>query len=153
MNLSKTDFHWAATRGLITTDTADELWKAFSAQKPERAAFDFAGLAYYFGAFIVISAMGWFMTLGWERYGGAGIFLISSVYALCFILAGHTLWYKEKLRIPGGLLFTLAVWMTPLAIYGIERALGSGHPLIPEPIAAFMYGSTEAGSLWKLARY
>src|SRR5579883_2752259 len=124
MNLSKTDFQWAATRGLITTDTAEELWNAFSLRVPQRASFNFAGLAYYFGAFIVISAMGWFMTLGWERYGGVGIFLISAIYGLLFVLAGRTLWYQENLRVPGGLLFTLAVWMTPLAIYGLERALG-----------------------------
>jgi hypothetical protein len=53
-------------------------------------------VAYYFGALIVMSAMGWFMTLGWERYGGNGIFLISTLYAVLFILAGRTLWYNEN---------------------------------------------------------
>ena len=124
MNLVKTDFEWAAQQGLISGEKADELWAALQARKPEEKSFGFARVAYYFGALIVISAMGWFMTLGWERYGGGGIALISAIYAICFIMAGRTLWYKEKLVVPGGLLFTLAVWMTPLAVYGIERMVG-----------------------------
>lgn len=124
MNLSKEDFKWAAASGLITTEKADELWNAFSTRKPAKTPFDLAHVAYYFGALIVISAMGWFMTLGWERFGGGGILLISCIYAACFILGGWRLWFKENLRVPGGLLFTLAVWMTPLAVYGLERMLG-----------------------------
>lgn len=124
ITLSRDDFHWAAGQGMITTEQAEELWNGLLSRRSAKGAFDLAHLAYYFGAFIVISAMGWFMTLGWERFGGLGIFLISTVYAICFIVAGRTLWFKQNLRVPGGLLFTLAVWMTPLAIYGIERMLG-----------------------------
>src|SRR5439155_1007374 len=38
--------------------------------------------------------------------------------------AGLRLWVRQGLRVPGGLLFTLAVWMTPLGIYGFERMTG-----------------------------
>ena len=124
MDLSREDFKWAADRGVITAEQADELWNAFLNRSSGRSSFDLAHLAYYFGALIVISAMGWFMTLGWERFGGRGIFLISAIYAACFVLAGNRLWYRQNLRVPGGLLFTLAVWMAPLAIYGIERMVG-----------------------------
>lgn len=124
MNLVKADFQWAAQHGLISAENADQLWAAFLSRKPQEQSFSLARVAYYFGAFIVISAMGWFMTLGWERFGGGGIALISVAYAAGFIMAGRTLWYKENLQVPGGLLFTLAVWMTPLAVYGVERMLG-----------------------------
>ncbi len=90
----------------------------------ERPRFDLPHVAYYFGALIVISAMGWFMTEAWEKFGGGGIFIISTVYALCFVLAGRMLWHQQGLKIPGGLLFTMAVGMTPLAIYGLERLAG-----------------------------
>jgi len=43
------------------------------------------------------------------------------VYAVSFWLAGRTLWDRNRLVIPGGLLFTMAVCMTPLAVYGLER--------------------------------
>jgi len=81
-------------------------------------------VAYYFGAMIVISAMGWFMTLAWENLGGPGIFVIAAIYAVCFGLAGRTLWQQKCFQIPGGLLFTIAVCMVPLAIYGLEKWTG-----------------------------
>jgi hypothetical protein len=65
-----------------------------------------------------------FMTTAWERFGGPGILVIATVYAACFALVGCRLWQKESDRVPGGLLVTLAVWMVPLAIYGLERTTG-----------------------------
>ena len=124
MKVSKKDFDWAALQGLISTEQAEALWKALEDRSATRPQFDLAHVVYYFGGMIVISAMGWFMTRAWERLGGGGIFLISVIYAICFILAGRTLWDKENLKVPGGLLFTTAVCMTPLAIYGIERLTG-----------------------------
>src|ERR1700689_1200884 len=124
MKISKSDLARAATEGVITAEGADRLWATLE-RDPNltHAKFDVANVAYYFGALIVMSAMGWLMNLGWERFGGAGIFSLAALYAALFILAGRTLWYKENLKVPGGLLFTLAVWMTPLAIYGLERAM------------------------------
>jgi hypothetical protein len=124
VKISEEDLNWAADQGLISQEQANQLWGAFSSRESTSSPFDLAHVAYYFGALVVISAMGWFMTLGWERFGGGGIFLISCVYALLFALTGRTLWYKENLVVPGGLLFTLAVWMTPLAVYGLERMVG-----------------------------
>lgn len=124
MEISKEDLNRAASEGVISTDQVEALWRALESRRSVSPRFDLAHVAYYFGALIVISAMGWFMTLGWERFGGGGIFLISAVYALTFVLVGRTLWYKEHLKIPGGLLFTVAVCMTPLAIYGLERLTG-----------------------------
>jgi hypothetical protein len=65
--------------------------------------------------------MGWFMTKAWEGLGGAGLFTVALGYAVCFVLAGRALWDRLGLRVPGGLLFTMAVGMTPLATYGILR--------------------------------
>lgn len=68
--------------------------------------------------------MGWFMNLAWERFGGLGIFTIASIYALGFILAGRHFWFREDFKTVGGLLFTMAVAMTPLIVYGLERGTG-----------------------------
>jgi hypothetical protein len=125
MKISKSDLSRAATQSLITTEQADRLWEALErSPSATQSKFDVANVAYYFGALVVMSALGWLMNLGWEQYGGTGIFLLATIYALLFVFAGRTLWYKENLKIPGGLLFTLAVWMTPLAIYGLERMTG-----------------------------
>jgi hypothetical protein len=124
MKLYKEDFLWAASQGLITPEQADALWEALSNRTSDRPQFNFANVAFYFGALIVISAMSWFMTLAWESFGGGGIFILSSIYALCFVLAGRTLWFQQNMKVPGGLLFTIAVCITPLAIYGLQRWAG-----------------------------
>jgi hypothetical protein len=128
MDLRRDDFVWAAQSGLLTEDQAASLWKAFegrAAGRPNvKPRFDLVHVAYYFGALIVISAMGFFMTLGWESFGGGGIFAIASAYTLVFVLVGAWMWKRDDLKIPGGLLITMAVSITPLAMYGLERMLG-----------------------------
>lgn len=124
MKIDKKDFDWAVQQGLLSQEHSDSLWNAFLDRPGMGSKFDFAHVAYYFGAMIVISAMAWLMTLAWEMFGGGGIFIISLLYIFFFSLAGRTLWFKEKMYVPGGLLFTIAVSMTPLMIYGLERMLG-----------------------------
>ena len=65
-----------------------------------------------------------FLTDAWERLGGGGIFLVSLAYAPAFGVAGSLLWYRLSLKTPGGLLITVAVCMTPVALYGLGRYLG-----------------------------
>jgi hypothetical protein len=130
MEIQRADLEWAAGQGVITPRQAEALWVALeqrAAAAPPVAArprFDLVHVAYYFGALIVIGAMGWFMNVGWERFGGGGILAISLAYAVAFVLAGRRLWHTEGLTTPGGLLVTMAVAMTPLAVYGLERWLG-----------------------------
>ncbi len=64
------------------------------------------------------------MTLGFERFGGAGIKMIAFVYAAIFAALGGWMWTHGSLRVPGGLLVAAAVCMVPLAVYGIHEALG-----------------------------
>ena len=125
MNVSHDDLRKAALKSGISSDQADLLWQALQSEaaRTEKPKFDVTHVAYYFGALIVIGAMGWFMNVAWEQFGGPGIFIISSCYAVCFILAGRTLW-NQNFRIPGGLLFSIAVCMAPLATYGVERWTG-----------------------------
>lgn len=123
--LSNEDLQRAVDENIITTEQADKLIKFLSLYKVEDLKkFNLINVIYYLGALIVISAMGWFMNLGWERFGGSGIFAISSVYAIIFILVGRILWFKKKLRTAGGVLFTIAVCMTPLIVYGFEKMTG-----------------------------
>jgi hypothetical protein len=86
----------------------EDLLRTFEWRDSGCPRFDLPHVAYYFGALVVISAMGWFMTLGWERFGGGGILAISLVYAACFVIAGDLLWRRRDLRLPGGLLVTIA---------------------------------------------
>ena len=126
MNISQDDLRRAAATSGLSINQADRLWLVLqsSLATSEKPKFDVANVAYYLGALIVIGAMGWFMNKAWEGLGGLGLFTVAACYAVCFILAGRIFWKKPGLRIPSGLLFTMAVCMAPLATYGLERWTG-----------------------------
>ena len=124
MNISKNDLEQAVSEGVLSESQATLLWERLARKQEDKPRFNGVSVAYYFGALIVISAMTWFMTAAWESFGGWGIFLIALVYGVTFALMGRYLWFKQKLSVPGGLLFTLAVCMTPLVVYGFQRATG-----------------------------
>jgi len=120
MKVSKDHFFSVGNSLKFSNDQLQIFWTTL--EKNEVSPF--SKYLFYFGALIVISAMTWFMTLGWETFGGGGIFLIAVAYALLFVLAGHLLWNKKEMRIPAGLCITIAVCMVPLAIYGLQNYLG-----------------------------
>jgi hypothetical protein len=124
MKIFKEDIDWVISQGILSSEQGETLWTALQQRARNRPQFNFANVAYYFGALIIISSMTWFMTLAWELFGGMGLFFLAASYALVFILAGKTLWFQQNLKIPGGLLFTIAVCMTPLGIYGLLKMLG-----------------------------
>ena len=126
MNISKENFDHAARSASLDAGQTETLWRELERQTAPSTGgsrFDLAHLAYYFGAMIVLGAMGWFMSSAWEAFGGKGIFFIAAAYALVFAAGGLKLWNHPQptLRTPGGLLVTLAVGMMPLMIYGLER--------------------------------
>jgi hypothetical protein len=117
------DLQSAVAAGILSSSQAEHLWQACGERAAARPRFDAAHVAYYAGAVIVLAAMGWLITEAWDSMNGIALTLIAGAYAAAFWLAGETLWTKG-LTTPGGLLFTIAVWMVPLAIYGLERASG-----------------------------
>jgi len=136
MRIERTDLDEAIAQQILTGPQGAALWRLLQSRQPVAGAVPapvpeapqrrFTGLnvAYYFGALLVISAMGWLMTLGWEAFGGKGIFLIATLYAFFFTMAGLRLLAQPQTRTPGGLLVTMAVCITPLAVYGLERMTG-----------------------------
>jgi len=101
--------------------------------------FDIVHVAYYFGAFIIMSAMGWFMNDAWNKFGGGSLVAIATMYAIGFVLAGRHFWFREGLKVPAGLLFTLAVWMTPLAVFGLLFFWG-GLSMLESTVALCVIG-------------
>jgi MFS family permease len=115
----------AVTRGILSPGQADDLWTFLSEQPPlpERSpGFSFTNVLYYFGGIMAIGAMTLFMTIGWEAFGGWGIFSISIVYAM-LALAGTRYLQRKGYPTPAGILAALAVSLVPLAIYGLQQAL------------------------------
>ncbi|MCL2715236.1 MAG: hypothetical protein FWD68_11785 [Alphaproteobacteria bacterium] len=130
------DLRAAALTGLITPEQLDPLL-AFLANRASNTSngppkFDFVHMLWYAGALIVIGAMGLFSTLAFSKMGGAALTATALVYAVLFATTGHYLWNARNLPAAGGLLIAIAVSMAPLAVFGIQDALGMwsrfGHP-------------------------
>lgn len=125
LNITKADLDWASSQGVITSKQSDDVWNALqsrvSANKPQ---FDFANLAWYFGALLVLVAMGWFMVELVDKFGAGGLLATSIAYTAGFVGFGSKLWFRDGLKVPGGLLFTLAVGMTPLTVASAMQLSG-----------------------------
>jgi len=129
MSYSEGDLRGAESAGVIGAAELERLLAFLSKRSPSSAAapaatFDAAHLLWYAGALIVISAMGLFSTLAFSQLGGRALTACAIAYAVAFTLAGHHLWHRKNLRVPGGLLIAIAVSMAPLAVYGVQAELG-----------------------------
>ena len=121
MKINEQDLQRAAVETGLSTGQAHALWQRLQTRSEVEAHFGPAHVGYYFGALLVIGAMGWFMTNGWDSFQGWQLFAIAGGYAAVFFLAGKLLWPQPLFRIPAGLLVTIGVGMTPLAVFGLER--------------------------------
>lgn len=123
MKISKEALDGAVEQGILGADQAEALLAYLRARPAAEPRFDFTHVLYYLGGLIAIGAMTVFMNLGWEAFGGWGIFFIALAYA------GAGLKLADFFRargygIPAGICATFAVALTPLAIYGLQRAIG-----------------------------
>jgi hypothetical protein len=135
MEIERKDLDEAVAAGILSAAQAQALWAHLTPRSAPRARFTGLNVAYYFGALVVIAAMGWLMTLGFQNLGPWAVCVIAVAYAVVFVKAGGTVidappepggggTPDHNTRIPGGLLYTMAVCMTPLAIFGLERGSG-----------------------------
>ena len=70
----------ATTRGVLHEGQALALWDFLSERGQDTPTFKAAHILYYLGGLTAIGAMTLFMTLGWERLGGAGLMMIALAY-------------------------------------------------------------------------
>ncbi len=124
MNLTRDHLERAAERGVIAPDQVAPLWSFLADSAADVPSFRFGHILYYVGGLIAIGAMTLFMNLGWERFGGFGLFAISLAYAAAALALVEFFLRRKHLRIPAGIMGAFAVALTPLAIYGLQLALG-----------------------------
>ncbi len=123
MDVNKSQLAAAVAANIISSQQAEELYQYLSEQSKDAPKFTFTHVLYYLGGMIAIGAMTVFMSLGWEAFGGAGILVITCVYAaLGFKL--NNVFAAKQLMIPAGICATFVVCLTPLAIYGLQVYLG-----------------------------
>lgn len=105
---------------------SDALWAdlAARASAPSTAAFSAADVFWYFGAAIVLAALGWLATIVTTTWGAGALAVTSLVYTAMFTFGGWTLASQRDLRVPGGLLYALATIMTPITVASAGEHFG-----------------------------
>ena len=120
LRISERQLERAVVEVGLSPDQSRSIWLCLQTKSEVEAHCEPAHVGYYFGALLVIGAMGWFITDGWNTFRGWQLTTIAAGYAAVFFLVGRRLWIKPLFRISGGLLITVAVCMTPLAVYGTD---------------------------------
>lgn len=123
MNLDRNLLDEAVAKGVLGAEEADRLWRFLAERGQDRPSFRTTHVLYYLGGMIGIGAMTLFVTLGWEVFGGWGLFLIAVAYGI------GGLWLTEfllgrRLPIPAGIAGAFVVALVPLAVYGLQVAFG-----------------------------
>ena len=124
MQLTRAMLDDATTHGVLDRQQAAALWNYLVGHSEETPSFKPAHILYYLGGLIAIGAMTLFMNLGWERFGGSGLTLISAGYCAFALGLTEYLLRRKQLSIPAGITAALAVVMVPLAVYGVQHMLG-----------------------------
>ncbi len=123
MKITKEKLELAVAEEIITHEQAYKLFTFLKALPSTGPSFDLTHVLYYMGGLIAIGAMTLFMNLGWENFGGWGIFFISLAYAGVGLKLANN-FQKKGHAIPAGICATFVVALTPLAMYGLQQALG-----------------------------
>lgn len=114
--------------GLITPEQFDAI-KQFRSVQPQQNALPQPGrlnlvsIAYYFGAFVILLAYTFFMGLQWEALGILGQLVVTLITVAGLTGLGAAL-RRGGAETAGNLLIFVAVGITPLLVYTVQRALG-----------------------------
>jgi hypothetical protein len=76
---------------------------------------------YYGGGLIIISAMTWLMKKSWDDFGPIAITIFSAIYFIAFLFSGYIVFFKKNMDIPGGLLLSISIAVTPLFVFSLLR--------------------------------
>ena len=123
MNITAKHLQGAIAQGLLTAPQAAALQVYFDNLPDTQPALRANHVLYYLGGLIAIGAMTLFMTLGWEAFGGWGIVTICVAYAGLGLML-TTYLQGRNYPIPAGVSAAFVVCLTPLALYGLQHALG-----------------------------
>lgn len=102
----------------------DQALLVFLRQQPaQRGSFQLAHVAFYFGAMLIMAAMGWLLTEAWMSIGDGALLVIASLYILLITLFALHLQRRAQ-PVAAGVLAAVAVSIVPLAVFAIERLAG-----------------------------
>ena len=130
MEITRSDLDWAVNRGLLTADQVEPLWHQWQVRQQQQdrrpACLSAAHVSYYLGTAIICLGLVWILYAAWANlWGGWVVCLIAGAYLVILYGAGYYLWnHDNNKRRLAGLLFTVAVCIVPIAVYGIQEQAG-----------------------------
>ncbi|MDA3901118.1 MAG: DUF2157 domain-containing protein [Spirochaetes bacterium] len=119
MKYSDKHLHDAISNGIFTKDQVEK-FKNHIKNTDSRSS-ELLNVLYYGGGLLVISALTWLMKSSWDSFGAQGITIFSLIYLMSFFIAGYFVYFKNKLIVPGGMLFSIVIAITPLLAFGIMK--------------------------------
>lgn len=117
------DLARAVSAGVLNPGQDQALLEFLKRQPETRASFQLAHVAFYFGALLIMAAMGWLLSEAWMRIGDSALLLIALAYIGGLTLVGLLMQRRGHI-IPAGVLGAVAVSIVPLAVFAVERLTG-----------------------------
>lgn len=112
----------AGTASGVTPEQTEQMWNHLSAAQPAPASRSgFAQVMAYFGAAVIIVAMGTLLEWVHRTTGAQGMLIVSLLYTGIFAFSATKLNAQGGMRVPSGLLFSLAALMTPATVVALEE--------------------------------
>ncbi len=124
VKIAKDKLEDAVRNGILSESQAESLWEFLLEKSEDDPSFKVTHILYYLGGLIAIGAMTLFMNLGWEVFGGWGIFAIAAVYGLFGLFLAERFSGKRGFGVPTGIMAVFATALVPLAVYGLQSGLG-----------------------------
>lgn len=127
MKFQLRDIRAAVDAGIFSGEQGAQFEAWLAARYGDVVAFRPAHILYYLGGLIAIGAVSMFITLAWESWSGLPMLVLALGFAALGVALAH--WFlKRGLNIPAGIMATLAVATTPLAVYSLQQLLGFWEP-------------------------
>lgn len=130
----KQDITKASKQIGLTDFQAESLWQALQEIQTNKPKCNLSATLLYIGSTIAILSMTWFYI---SSLNSSTSLLISIIYALIFFITGGYCWYAKKLRVPGGLLFSLGIVMVPIIVYSLQNFLNWLPTTLPSGCTSF----------------
>jgi hypothetical protein len=123
MKINKEDLRDAVNKEIISEKQFDALVTLWKNRSRERPGLNVTHFLYYTGGTLALFAMALFISFGWDKFGGMGVMILSSTYAVLTSILMHTQAQLNNTRI-AGLFSALTLVMVPLFTFGFQQWMG-----------------------------
>jgi hypothetical protein len=123
MMVTRKDLEAAVKAGVLDPAELDGLFGFLTQHSAQSPRFSGTHVLYYLGGMLAIGAASLFTTIAVEALGMGALLALSLLYALAAV--GMASWLEKRgFGVPTGIFATLAIALTPLAVYALQHVLG-----------------------------